>query len=108
MYWKINRDIVSQYILFMARIIVEDLTTVEFSLLVGQAVEAALSKKGEQAQEDRVLTREETAKLLAVDLSTLRSYVNKGKILSHRIGGRVFFKHSDIMKALVEFKPAKS
>jgi len=92
----------------MAQIVLESLTTKELSLVVGQAVEAALSKRGEQTQEDRVLTREETAKLLNVDLSTLRSYVNKGKILSHRIGGRVFFKHSDIMKALVEFKPAKS
>ena len=92
----------------MAQIVLESLTTKELSLVVGQAVEAALSKRGEQTQEDRVLTREETAKLLNVDLSTLRSYVNKGKILSYRLQGRVFFKHSDIMKALVEFKPARS
>ena len=108
MYWKINRDTVSKNFFNMVRIVMEDLTTVEFSLLVGQAVETALSKRGEESKEDRLLTREETAKLLAVDLSTLRSYVNKGKILSHRLGGRVFFKHSDIMKALVEFKPARS
>ena len=50
-------------------------------------------------------TREETAKRFQVDLSTLHRWTKAGKIISHAIGGRVFYKESSIQQALVKLDP---
>ena len=42
---------------------------------------------------------------LKVDLSTLHRWTKAGKIISHAIGGRVFYKESSIQQALVKLDP---
>lgn len=51
-------------------------------------------------QSERLLSRQETAKLLNVSTSALLTYVKKGKIKAHRIGRRVLFKQTDIDAAV--------
>lgn len=46
------------------------------------------------------LTRAEVAKMLQIDLSTLHSWVKKGKLKSYGIGHRVYFKRSEVETAL--------
>lgn len=52
--------------------------------------------------EEEYLTREETAKLLKVDLSTLWHWKSKGILVPFGIGNRVYYKRTDIDKAMVK------
>jgi len=50
--------------------------------------------------DDRLLTREETAKMLSISLTTLWSYTKKDIIPAYRIGSKVRYKKSEILAAL--------
>ncbi len=54
--------------------------------------------------DEELLTREETTKLLKIDSSTLWHWTNKGKIKVYGIASRRYYKRGEIMKALVELK----
>ncbi|MCG2610782.1 helix-turn-helix domain-containing protein [Flavobacterium sp. SM15] len=47
------------------------------------------------------LSRSEVAKMLKIDISSLHNWTKKGKLKSYGIGGRVFYKRSDIEAALI-------
>lgn len=64
-----------------------------------QDFKASVSKPNEE-----YLTREQTAKLLDVDISTLWHWKNRGVLLPYGIGNRVYYKSSDIEKAMVKLK----
>jgi|JI6StandDraft_1071083.scaffolds.fasta_scaffold19392_4 excisionase family DNA binding protein len=49
---------------------------------------------------DELLTREQTASYLQIDLSTLHNWTTKGKIKCLAIGSRRYFKKSDILESL--------
>ena len=50
---------------------------------------------------DDLLTREQTAELLHINLSTLWSYTNRGAVTAYGISGsRRYYKRSEIMEAL--------
>ncbi|HCD9236637.1 TPA: helix-turn-helix domain-containing protein [Elizabethkingia anophelis] len=51
--------------------------------------------------EDRILTRNDTADYLGISLSTLSRWTKEGKISSKGIGDRVYYKMSDIKKSLI-------
>ena len=53
------------------------------------------------------LTRQQTADLLHIDLSTLWSWTNRGKLLAYSISSRVYYKRSEIEKAIIEVKKIK-
>ena len=50
------------------------------------------------------LTRQQTADLLHIDLSTLWAWTNKGKLLAYSISSRVYYKRSEIEQAIVKIK----
>lgn len=50
-----------------------------------------------------LLTRAEVSEMLKCDLSTLHNWCKKGKLIPYGIGNRVYFKRSDIEKALTPF-----
>lgn len=52
------------------------------------------------SNEDKILTREETAKLLGIDLSSLWRWTKSGKIKAHGIAHRVYYFLSDVHLAL--------
>ena len=52
--------------------------------------------------QEEYLTREETAKLLKVDLSTLWHWKNKGILVPYGLSNRVYYKRSDVDKAMVK------
>lgn len=60
-----------------------------------------------ESKEDKLLTRSEVAKVLAISLPTLRSYVKRGIIKEHRVGSRVLYKWSDILESLPSSNPKK-
>lgn len=51
-------------------------------------------------QKDVYLTREETAKFLKIDLSTLWNWTNKGKVISYGIGNRRYYNKQEIIDLL--------
>ena len=51
-------------------------------------------------QTDQLLTREETAKLLSVSLVTLWDWTKKDLIPAYRIGNKVRYKKSEVLKSL--------
>lgn len=53
-------------------------------------------------KENDYLTRQETASLLKIDLSTLHSWTKKGKLISYGIQGRVYYKRADLENAMVK------
>lgn len=75
--------------------------------IIETAVVNALEKAQPKQDAEKYLTREETAKKCAITLATLNNWVNAGKIIAHKINGRVLFKQSDIDKALIVRKTLK-
>ena len=58
-------------------------------------------KKWFSPSQDELLTREETAKLLKIELCTLHNWTRQGKLISYGIGGRVYYKRAEIEKSLI-------
>ncbi len=48
------------------------------------------------------LSRQETANLLKVDLSTIHNYTKQGKLIAYGIGSRVYYKRKEIENAIVK------
>lgn len=55
-----------------------------------------------QNNEEIILSREEAAKLLSISLVTLWDLTRKDKIAAFRIGNKVRYKKSDVLKALTQ------
>jgi excisionase family DNA binding protein len=51
-------------------------------------------------KEKQILTRKETAEMLAVSLPTLHTYTKEGKIKSFRLGHLVRYRLEDVYKSL--------
>ena len=52
-------------------------------------------------KQDRLVTRKETSKILGgVSLTTLSNWAKSGLLVPHKIGGRVLYKESEILKNL--------
>jgi len=56
--------------------------------------------KNKEVEEDRLLTREETAEMLSVSLVTLWKWTKTDIIPAFRIGSKVRYKKSQILTAL--------
>nr|WP_321224799.1 helix-turn-helix domain-containing protein [uncultured Psychroserpens sp.] len=52
----------------------------------------------------KYLTRQEVAKMLSVDLSTIHNWTKKGILSAHQIGGRVFYKRVEVENAIVKLE----
>ncbi len=51
--------------------------------------------------DDELLTRNETAAFLKINITTLWHWTKKGKINAYGIGNRVYYKKEDLKRALV-------
>lgn len=57
-----------------------------------------------QDANEELLSRDEAASLLKVDLTTIWSWSKKGKIQAYGIAGRRYFKRSEIMAAIKQLE----
>lgn len=73
--------------------------------VIGQAVsrqlEPFLNKLSEKEESD-LLTKKEAAAFLSITQTTLDAWSKKGSFNSYGIGGRVYFKKSEIISALIK------
>lgn len=51
---------------------------------------------------ERFLSREDVAKLFNVCISTVNNWKNAGIINAYQIGGRVYYKYSELEQALIK------
>lgn len=63
-----------------------------------------LKEKFEPKAPVEFLTRQQTADLLHIDLSTLWAWTNRGKLLAYSISSRVYYKRSEVEQALVKIQ----
>lgn len=52
-------------------------------------------------EDEIILTRLETAKLLKINLTSLWKHTKSGKLISYGIGNRVFYKKDEVLKSLI-------
>ena len=75
--------------------------------LISDAVKSQLEdlKKNFQPKvPTELLTRNEVKELFKVDLSTIHNWTKKGKLKSYGIGGRVYYKRSELDSTIIELK----
>ncbi|GAA4803323.1 helix-turn-helix domain-containing protein [Litoribaculum gwangyangense] len=49
-----------------------------------------------------LMTRNEVADYLKINMTTLWNWTNKGKLIAYSIGSRVYYKRSEIVNCLVK------
>jgi len=80
-------------------------TPTELEELIKQSLKSQLEgiKKdfSESNQGDKILSKEETAKFLKVNKSTIYRWTKGGRLKAYGVGNRVYYYMSDIMKALI-------
>lgn len=84
------------------------ITTDQLAELINEQLQKNLSefKKEFLSKEadDELLTRDQTAEFLQVDVSTLYLWAKKGKIKPYGIGKRRYFKRSELIECLTQVK----
>ncbi len=93
---------VNKKIIEIENITVDELTDIIAEKLVDKLKKRIATLISAQNDEE-LLTRDETAKLLKIDSSTLWQWTNKGKITAYGIGARRYYKRGEVMKALITF-----
>ena len=84
---------------------IEDITVEELTEIIADKladkIETRIAMLISTQNDEELLTRTETAKILKVELTTLWSWTKKGKITAYGIGNRVYYKRGEIMKSLI-------
>lgn len=81
------------------------ITPDELKSIIEEGVKSCLenlSQAKQNTEQSNILTRKKTAELLGVDISTLHNWTKKGILIAHGIGGRVYYKRSEIEHALIK------
>ena len=71
-----------------------------YNLMVEANLAAKVEKESPSPQENEILTRSETAKLFQVNVATLHRWTIKGKLKQYGIGGRTYYKRSEVLEAV--------
>jgi len=74
---------------------------------IARKIEERRYERTPNNKKDRYLTRRQLSELLSVDNATLYRWSRSGELPSYRLGGRVFYKESDIEDKLVKIPNLK-
>ena len=91
------------------QLILSGITTAEFVEVIRQTVQKEVQRlKAEQPE--KLLSPSETCKIFQPSISkvTLSAWTKKGLLTEHRIGGRVFYKQSEVIEKLTTIKRYKN
>ena len=61
-----------------------------------------LKKQYQPKEPEEYLSRAEVAEMLKVDISTVHNWSRSGKLQRHGIGNRVYFKRSEVERAIIQ------
>jgi excisionase family DNA binding protein len=88
-------------------VLIEKITEAHLIKVINMVIQTQFEELKKDIQkvrdQDELLTRDEAAKLLKINISTLYNWTRKGKIPSYGIGYRVYYKRSEILNSLVKF-----
>ena len=87
--------------LFITQVSPEKLQTMINEALASQLKNIPLSST---TSHEEYLTTDEVSKLFKISISTVHNWRKAGTLLACQIGGKVFFKRSDIDNAVVQLK----
>ena len=88
----------------------ENTTAVDFKNEISEVLENLLMKFSpnfNNQEDNKLLTREETAKMLSVSLVTLWEWTRKDLIPAYRIGNKVRYKKGEVLEALQKMNKFK-
>jgi excisionase family DNA binding protein len=60
---------------------------------------------GKQKANEFILTRRQTADFLSISLTTLKKWSDQKVLKPYQMGGRIYFKRQEILKALKSGAP---
>ncbi|MDR2223782.1 MAG: helix-turn-helix domain-containing protein [Flavobacteriaceae bacterium] len=83
------------------KLILEGITA---AALIDMIADVVVEKLQSSKNEDVLMNREETAKFLRIGLSTLSRWTSEGRVVSHGIGGKVYYYKSEIENAMETLK----
>ena len=72
--------------------------------LVARVVNELKNELKQANFKEQYLTREEVSEMLKISLSTIHNWCKKGILKPHQIGGRVYFKASDIESSIIKLE----
>ncbi|WP_127139072.1 helix-turn-helix domain-containing protein [Flagellimonas oceanensis] len=81
------------------------ITLEELSEIVVVAVKSEVEKlmtNQSKCDSDKLLTRKEVSEFFKVDISTVHNWTKKGKLKAYGIANRVYYKESELKRALTE------
>ena len=92
-----------------SQIILSGLTAPDLIELFRVMVKEEVSQMKDK-QEEKLLSPAETCKIFQPTISkvTLASWTSKGLLQDHRIGGRVFYKQSEVLNKLTTLRKYKN
>lgn len=61
-----------------------------------------LKKDFQPKEPTKYLTRNEVSEMLSVDLSTVHNYTKRKILTSYQIGGRVYYKRTEVENSLIK------
>ncbi len=64
-----------------------------------------LKNGNHSSSSEELMSRQEVANYLKIDLSTLHHWTKKGKLPRYGLGKRIYYKRKDVKSALVELEP---
>lgn len=74
------------------------ITPEELDERLRNAVRSELKNLPLAKAEDKLLTRTQAAQYLNISLPTISAWEKQGFVKSHRVGTRIFFKQSELVK----------
>ena len=72
--------------------------------LVAQVVNELKNELKQVTFTEQYLTREEVSELLKISLSTIHNWKKRGILHPYQIGGRVYFKASEIESSMIKLE----
>lgn len=88
-------------------LMIHEMTKTELSALLSEIISAELKQiANKKTDPPEFYSREEASKILKVSLVTLNGWTKSGLIKAHRLGGRVYYKHIEVISAMKEIKGA--
>lgn len=72
--------------------------------LVARVVNELKNELKQATFTEQYLTREEVSELLKISLSTIHNWTKRGILSAYQIGGRVYFKTSDIECSMIKLE----
>lgn len=93
----------------MDQILLSPIKLTDLAFTIEAIVNKAIQDKQKTDLAERLLSPEETCKLFNPTISkvTLHNWERQGRLKKYRMGGRVFFKYSEIMAGLETLKRYK-